>query len=252
MPDWVTIIQKLVMAVPPKLLPLLLLLVLPTYAQTPASEPNTSSSASVPTIKFEFELPGAQPAHYSVLLESSGQAAYHSEATPQPGAPVGEPYALKFVVSEFTRTRIFDLARQANYFDGDFDYTKSRIANMGAKTLSYRDDRRDHQTQYNYSVDPVIQQLTKFFQDLSTTLEYSRQLAYLYHYDKLGLESELKSMEGAEKDGWLAELQVAEPILNQIAADHSVMNISRRRAERLLDKIRTTASLSATPPAARQ
>ena len=228
------------MAAPSKLLALLLL-VLPVCAQTPGVE--MTAAASAPTIKFEFDFPGAQPPHYSVVLESSGKTSYRSETAPQTGAPGGE-YALKFVVSEATRARVFDLARQANYFDGDFDYNKSRIANMGAKTLSYRDERQSHETRYNYSVNATIQQLTKFFQDLSSTLEFNRQLAYLYHYDKLGLESELKKMEGADKDGWLTELQVAEPILSKIAADHSVMNISRRRAERLLDKIRTTASLS--------
>src|SRR5690348_15946125 len=136
------------------------------------------------TISFSFALPGAVPPSYEVSIKSDGQGSYRSEDAPQAGAAQGEPYNLQFTVSEATRTRLFDLAKQANFFEGDFDYHKSKIANMGAKTLTYADSSGSHKTQYNYSMDAAILQITKLFQDLSSTLEFNRRLTFLYRFDK--------------------------------------------------------------------
>jgi len=46
----------------------------------------------------------------------------------------------------------------------------------------------------------------------------------------------LKRMEEAAKQNGLDEVQAAAPILKQIMADSSVMNVTRARAERLLAK----------------
>lgn len=191
------------------------------------------------TISFSFALPGAVPPSYEVTVKSDGQGSYRSEDAPQAGAAQGEPYSLQFTVSEATRTRLFDLAKQANFFQGDFEYRKSKIANMGAKTLTYADSSGSHKTQYNYSMDAAILQITKLFQDLSSTLEFNRRLTFLYRFDKLGIDAELKNMEAAAKQGDLAELQVAQPILSQIAEDHGIMNVARRRADELLRKMAT-------------
>ncbi len=199
-----------------------------------------AQTASGPyTIGFSFEFPGAVPPSYEVTVKSDGQATYRSDEAPQAGAAQGEPYSLQFTVSEATRNRLFDLAKQANFFQGDFDYHKGKIANMGAKTLTYSDTGGSHKTQYNYSMDAAILQITKLFQDLSSTLEYNRRLTFLYRFDKLGIDAELKNMEAAAKQGDLAELQVAQPILSQIAEDHGVMNVARRRADELLRKMAT-------------
>ncbi len=212
-----------------ELLPLLILALIGTAW--------SQAGGSPATITFSFELPGAVPSRYEVSVQSSGQASYHSEEAPQAGAAQGEPYSLQFTVSDATRSRLFDLAKQANYFQGDFDYHKGKIANMGAKTLTYSDSGGSHKTQYNYSMDAAILQITKLFQDLSSTMEFNRRLTFLYRFDKLGIDAELKNMEAAAKQGDLAELQVAQPILSQIAEDHGIMNVARRRADDLLRKM---------------
>ena len=232
--------------------PLLLALLLagPLWAQTPNPEP-VATRPSSPLITFSFDFPGAVPGRYSVAVESNGQALYRSEDTPKPDARPDEPYNLEFTVSEPTRTRLFELAKQANYFQGDFEFNKGKIANMGAKTLAFSDEHGSHQTQYNYSMNPAILQITKLFQDMSSTLEFNRRLVFLYRFDKLGIDAELKNMENADKQGDLAELQVAQPILSQIAADHGVMNVARRRADILLHKIASAPTSSPSAPPTR-
>lgn len=207
------------------------------YAQYPDLRPDERADRPAPTVTFRLEMPTFNPTYFGVAVESTGRAAYQSQPQPTTDHIPGDPYLVKFVVSETTDKRIMELAREANYFQGNFDYKKGKIANTGSKTLSYADDDRCNQTTYNWSENQAIQQLTTIFQDISNTMEFGRRLAFLHRFDKLGLDAELKSMEEQAKANNLAELQGIEPILKSIASDYAVMNLARARAERLLAMI---------------
>jgi hypothetical protein len=218
-----------------------------SYAQTPNLEPNQPGDKPVPQVAFDLVFPGVTPSHYSVAVQSTGRAAYRSDDLGTQGkqsSAAGEPYLLEFTVSEPTRTRIFQLAQQTNYFQGDFNYTKTRVADTGTKTLSYSEGPANSfdtptsgkrtQTVYNYSQNPAIQQLTSIFQQVSATLELGRRLAYLHRFDKLGLDAELKRAEEMENEQQLLELQAIAPTLRSIADDYSVLHIAREHAQHLL------------------
>jgi hypothetical protein len=208
-------------------------------AQVPVLDPRSPNDPPVPTITFEFVLAGGNPPHYGLAVEAGGRAAYRSDDTVQvsTGPEAAVPYVVKFLISPANADRAFELAKALNYFDGNFDYRGGRIANMGAKTLTYKNGTIEHTTTYNYSQNQNLQQLTTLFQGIANALEYRRRLERLYRYDKLGLEAELKAMEEDLKRNYIAELQVDESILRQIAGDRSVMNITRHRAENILGKI---------------
>ncbi len=207
------------------------------YAQHPDLRPGTGEDRPVPTVTFRLEMPTFDPTYYGIAVETSGRAAYVSEPQVTPDSAPGEPYIVKFTMSAPTRERVFELAREANFLRGDFDYKKGKIANTGAKTLSYADGERCNQTTYNFSENQAIQQLTTIFQDISNTVEFGRRLEYLHRFDRLGLDAELKSMEENAKSNNLAELQAIEPVLRSIAGDYAVMNLARARAQRLLARI---------------
>lgn len=229
----------------------LLLVAWAAWAQTPNLHPGTNDQPAVATVTFSFALPGASPGHYSISVDATGKAAYRAdELAPAGNSGPGDTYMYKFEVSPATTQRILDAARKANYFVGDFDFRGHRMANMGSKTLRYTEGNTDHEATYNYSQNPAIQELTTLFQRLNATLEFGRRLAYEHRFDRLGLEAELKSMADQEKRGNLAELQVDAPILQAIADDHAVMNISRHQAQALLDKAKASpvAEKSAAGP----
>ncbi len=214
-------------------------------AQTPVVEPRTPPDAQPPIVSFDFVMAGAQPAHYAISVEGSGKAAYRSDDDLTDQAKEnGTPFTVKFIVSPPTAQRIFDLAKALNYFKGDFEYHGGRVANMGAKTLAFKNGDTENVARYNYSQNADLQQLTTLFQGISNALEYRRRLERLYRYDKLGLEAELRHMEDDAKRNYIVELQVDESILKQIAGDSSVMNISRKRAENLLARINNEPSQS--------
>ena len=219
-----------------------------SLAQTPSLEPQTKNPG-LPIVTFDFVLDGATPPHYSIAVEPDGKATYRGDAAPRDGSVPMPPSNQQFTVSEPTRKQIFDLTTLLKCFKGDFEYHGSqRVANMGSKTLKCTYPGRDSQTTYNYSTNQQLQQLTTIFQNMGNTLQFGQRLQYLHRYDKLGMEAELKSMEEAEKNKRLAELQAVAPQLQQIVDDSAIMNVSRRRAEHLLQRIKADPAARAAAP----
>ncbi len=204
-------------------------LAVPAIAQQPGPAPRDDSAT--PTITFAVDWDAATPPWYSVAVDSTGSAAY--EALDSRKDP-GERYTVKFTVSQVTRERLFHLAERLNYFRGDFDFTKHKIAFTGTKTLVYRDAGRRNQTSYVWSENPEVQEVTDILTGIAATQNYARRLAHLRRFDKLGLDSELKGMEETARYGHLAEVQAIASLLREIANDSQVMKITRQRALRLL------------------
>lgn len=187
------------------------------------------------TVSFTLDFPGADPAHYGISVASDGHASYVSDGKVAKDAESDQPYGLEFTVSQPYVDHIFELARQAHYFEGNIDSKKKNIASTGDKILTYRDAQKNTVANYNYSPVPAVQELTSLFQNLSTTLEFGHRLEYDYHYQKLALDEETKAMEDAAARGGLVELAAIAPILRKIADDPSVINHVRARIEQLLE-----------------
>jgi hypothetical protein len=190
-------------------------------------------SQGVASVTFSLDFPGSEPDHYSVQVAADGRASYESTAKIDPDSDDKDAFQLNFTVSEAARKKIFDLAARARYFQGALE-SKHHVAFTGKKTLAYSDGERTTQASYNYSPIAAVQELTTLFQSISLTLEFGRRLQYAHRYQKLALDAELKRMEEMAKTNNLDELQAVGPILSQIAADASVINVVRARAQRLL------------------
>lgn len=194
----------------------------------------SAQQANLPTITFQFEFPGSVPDHYFISISADGHASYDSTGHFAAESADGNPYRIDFTVSDATRARVFDLAKQADYFQGKIDSGNKKLASTGAKTLTYSGAGRSTQARYNYSPQQPIQQLTQLFADMSNTLEFGRRLEYEYRYEKLALDDELKKMEEIAKENELAEIALVAPVLRKIANDSSLVNVARARAQRLL------------------
>ena len=208
-----------------------LLLCVVTAAASAPAEPALSSAA--PVVTFTLDFPASAPSHYSVRVTSDGKASYESVGKLTPEAE-GDPFSYNFTMSSANVARIFEMAARAKYFEGDVDYHKGRQANTGKKTLGYQDATRRHETVYNYSTHAEIQQLTHIFQSLAQTMEFARRLQYFHRYQRLAVEEELKLMEAMAKGNDLEELQSVAPVLQEIADDKAILNVTRVRAQRLL------------------
>jgi hypothetical protein len=206
-----------------------LLILLSAFVQSQASQEPA-------TVWFTLDFPGSQPADYSVQVRSDGKAHYESSGKPYPESDESDSFAYDFTVSPATREKVFDLAAKAGYFQKDLDSHRKNLAFTGRKTLAYKDAQRSGDATYNYSPDIAVQELTSLFQGLSATLEFGHRLEYSLRYQKLALAEELKRMEETARSSPPIEIQAIAPILQQIIADPGVINVSRARAQRLLER----------------
>ncbi len=198
---------------------------------------HSQANQAQPTVTFTLDFPGSQPDHYSFEVREDGRSSYESSGKLGPDSEITDSFSFDFSVSPETREKIFGLAARAKYFQHDLDSHRKNMAFTGKKTLTYQDGQRSGESTYNYSPDPVVQDLTSLFQDMSGTLEIGHRLEYDYRYQKLALEEELKRTEGMTRTGFPVELQAIAPILQRIVGDSSVMNMSRARAQRLLERV---------------
>ncbi len=217
-----------------------LTLAITSWAQNASPNENTA----IPTVTFNCLWEAATPQEYTITVRSTGSTRYVATNPTRKSQDQAEDpvYDKQFTLSSAGSAKVFALTAQAKYFNGDFDYKKHAIANTGRKTLTYADISRNFQTTYNWSENPAIDQLTRFFQGVSSTIEYGRRLQFQLRYDKLGLEAELKSMEDQAQNQYLAELQIIAPVLESVVDDSAVMHIARQRARRLLQRARAESS----------
>jgi hypothetical protein len=187
-------------------------------------------------ITFTIDFPTSQPEHYSIRVQSDGSARYQSSGRLSADSDATDSFDLEFTVGAETRQKIFELAAKAGYFQKDVDSRHKDLAFTGKKTLAYKDAQRSGESTYNYSPQPAVQDLTSLMQSLSATLEFGHRLQYDRHYQKLALDEEFKRMEELSRTSELIEVAAIQPILAQIIADQSVINVTRARAQRLLDR----------------
>ena len=188
------------------------------------------------TVTFTLDFPGSQPEHYSVQVESGGKGRYESSGKVAPDSEEADSFSCPFTVSSATSQRIFELAAKANYFRKDLDSHRKNLAFTGKKTLTYKDAQRSGESSYNYSPNPAVEEMTSLFQGLSATLEFGHRLDYDHRYQKLALDEELKRLEEEARAGSVVELPAIEVILRQIVDDASVINVTRARAQRILEQ----------------
>ena len=208
------------------LLPSILLSSILAYSQTEAPA----------IVTFTLDFPASQPEHYSIRIQSDGPSSYQSSGRLSTDSDETDSFDLDFTATAETRQKIFDLAAKAGFFQKDLDAHHKGIAFTGKKVLTYKDARRSGESTYNYSTNLAVQELTSLMQSLSATLEFGHRLQYDRHYQKLALEQEFKRMEQMASSDQLVEITAIRPILDQIIADPSVINVTRARAQRLLER----------------
>jgi hypothetical protein len=185
-------------------------------------------------VSFTLDFPAANPSHYQIVVASSGSGSYSSNGKLSEDSAAADEKPVQFTVPEGLEKQIFDLARRAHYFQDKVDSGRKGIANTGEKTLAYTDQQHHSQATYNDSLAQPIEELTSLFENLSTTMEFGRRLTFFHKYQKLAIDDELKRMGELQQENMLGDVQVIAPVLQSIADDPSVMNVSRARALRLL------------------
>ncbi len=199
---------------------------------TPVPQP----TGSYVTFKFAWDQ-GHPWVKYTISVDDAGNTRFQGTGNPTDGGD-GDDFSQDFTMSAANRQKIFDLAKKADYFQGNLEAKHKNIAQTGQKTLEYHGSPAGSTSAtYNYSPDPSVTELTRIFQAIAATIDFGRKLAFDYRFNKLGLDARLYSLQDMQASHYVEELQAIEPILQKIAADPNIMHINRVAARQLLKSI---------------
>ena len=211
-------------------------------------EPPTGSYV---TFKFDWDQ-GLPWLRYSIAVDDAGNTHFEGVGNPSESGD-GDSFSQDFTMTDANRQKIFDLAKKLDYFQGNFEAKQKNIAKTGQKTLGYhgRPAAAVHQpssTPRPTTIRPNsdVQELTRIFQAIATTIDYGRKLAFKYRFDKLGMDAELKALQDLQASHYVEELQAIEPILQKIADDPNMMHINRLTAKQLLKSMASGGAPSQT------
>ncbi|HEX6803540.1 MAG TPA: hypothetical protein VF133_07650 [Terriglobales bacterium] len=218
----------------PKLHPISLFLVVIVSCSLLAQNPqlHVPRSRRFPTVFFTSVLWSADPAYYSIALDSSGTATY--ESLPASVGRNGVPYTMEFQVSDRTRRIAFNLAQGLNYFSGMQNQAIPSPQTTRVHTLAYIDTTFNNQFSYGTSSNADLEELTSVFEEVSETFENGRRLVYLQQHDKNALGPELQRLDHETQHRRTREFQALTPILRGLVQDQSLGGDVRREAAKLL------------------
>jgi hypothetical protein len=190
-------------------------------------------------IRFIFENPKLQPSMYVIDINEDGTGHFQSKPGTVAASDIEgittQPLDTDIKIEDPLLGMLFKTARSHNYFDVACESTKSKVAFTGKKALIYTGADGDGSCTFNWSRD---QQIMKIADDLiatAYTLQVGQRLALEHEHNRLGLDSELESLQEAVKEGHAQQVQNISLQLQAIAKDESVMERARNRARQLLN-----------------
>lgn len=177
---------------------------------------------------FTKSFPGSVPDYTRVDVDRSGALEY--KESPKDDQP------LKAQLQEADTAALFSLAEKLGYFKSPLE-SGLKVANMGKKTFRYESENgAATEASFNYSTDVTAQQLLQRFEQIAASERAYLELDRTIHFDKLGVNDALATVESL----WLRKELVARqqflPLLTRIANHDSFMHLVRDRAARLKDE----------------
>ncbi|MBV9269010.1 MAG: hypothetical protein JO061_22760 [Acidobacteriaceae bacterium] len=191
---------------------------------------------AIPKIVFTKSFPGSSPEYVSVSVNRDGALEYKESPT--------DDQPLKAQLQKAEAAQLFDLAEKLDYFKTPLE-SGLKVANTGKKTFRYEGESGPpSETIFNYSTNPLGQQLLDRFEQIAATERAYLELDRTIHFDKLGVNDALAEIESLWLKKELASPEQFVPLLTRVASHESFMHIARERAARLKDEF------TAPPPIA--
>ena len=184
-----------------------------------------------PTVAYTKVLVGSEPEYIYIRVDTSGQGVYESRSLEDESDP--KPLML----GEKVTGRLFALTEELDHFRGLRFKSNKRIANLGEKTLIYRDSEREHQVVYNYSTNPNLRELVSLFERIANVQRHLAVLQHAVKFDRLGLATHLRKIQIDLEREAIVDPQQLVSTLKQIASDPRLLNLAQSRAQSILEKL---------------
>ena len=212
-----------------------------SYAKASRSEQGASKAPSVAntagadaTITFRKVFKTSFPEFVEIKVKESGSGTYDirqldDDPSPQP-----------FEISAALTQKIFELAAKLHDFQGVDLEVHKRLANLGEKTFRYEKGGENHETTFNYTLDPTAAELLGLFEGLSREESDLSDLQRTMRYDRLGVNDIVMQIEADYDNKQLPEPERFVTLLDQLAGDAKFIDIARDRARTLAGRIRSS------------
>jgi hypothetical protein len=185
-------------------------------------------SAAPAKLTFTKSFPGSMPPYVSIGIDRTGALEYKESPT--------DEQPVKAQLAEADVAALFALAEKLGYFKGPLE-SGLKVANTGKKTFRYEPESGSAtEATFNYSTDLAAQQLLDRFEQAAATERAYLELDRTVHFDKLGVNDALATLESL----WLRKQLLAPkqflPLLDRISSRPAFMHLARDRAARLKDE----------------
>ena len=188
--------------------------------------------AASPRMVYSRSFPGSTPDYFAVTIDRTGALQY-TESTK-------DDQPLKAQLPDADTAALFGLAEKLNYFKTPLE-SGLKVANTGKKIFRYEPENGPPtQAVFNYSTDVTAQQLLERFEDIASSERAYIDLDTTVHYEKLGVNDALATIESLWLNKRLAAPQQFIPLLTRVATHESFMHLARDRAARLKDEFQAS------------
>ncbi len=184
--------------------------------------------AGTPKLIFTRSFPGSTPEYFSIRIDRTGALQYKESPT--------DDQSLTAHLQDAETAPLFSMAEKLDYFKSPLE-SGLKVANTGKKTFRYEDGNGAvTETSFNYSINETARQLLERFEEIGATERAYLELDRAIHYDKLGVNEALATIESL----WLRKQLTAPlqfiPLFDRITAHESFMHLARERAAKLKDE----------------
>jgi len=202
-----------------------------------ASAQARTSAASIPSaqtakVTFRRVFQGSSPEYIELCIWDDAKTATYEIRQME-----DDPGSAPFEVGAPLRAKIFGLTAQLHNFQGQDLDVHRKIANLGEKTFRWEQGGVTHETRFNYTLNPAASQLLQIFEGLARQQEHYELITRRMRYDRLGIYDALLQFESDLNRGLLPEPQRLRPLLEQIASDPKFVDVARKRAQSLVDRV---------------
>lgn len=186
-------------------------------------------AGDAPRLFFSREFPGSVPPYIQVTVDKNGDAEYREA--------VDDELPLKFKLTDAETKTVFDLSDKLDHFKNPLE-APIKVAFMGTKTFRYIDGDQKSEVKFNYSAEPLAQNLLDWFEKMAESAQRRADLERAAKYDRLGVVKALLQLEVAMEHNRVVAPEQYLPILDRIIKNESYMHTARARASEIAEGIR--------------
>jgi hypothetical protein len=201
--------------------------------RTSSAVPGTQETATA-KLTYTRVLKGSAPEYLSISVDSAGVGAYEGRKLDEPSSP------RRLKLSPATTRALFGLAGALGDFRNIDLESHKRVANLGAKTLSYEAGGEKYEARFNYSQRREAQQLVDLFEKIAAVEQHIASLEYAAKYDHLSLPHELLQIQIDLDNKALADPQLMVPTLDEIARNPRFLHLAQVRAQNILERLQNS------------